>query len=73
MAAMREALRSALTTSAPGFAAVTAALTGKGKFIVSNVQLIDRGYEKLEERLRLLGADVEKEIGLSMAFLFILR
>jgi UDP-N-acetylglucosamine 1-carboxyvinyltransferase len=44
-----------------GFAVVVAALIGKGKFTVSNIQLIDRGYEKLEERLRALGANIERK------------
>ncbi len=43
-----------------GFAVVLAALVGKGKFKVNNVHLIDRGYEKLEERLRGLGARIER-------------
>ncbi len=43
-----------------GFAVVMAALCGKGKFIVDNVQLIDRGYEKLEKRLQALGAKIER-------------
>ncbi len=43
-----------------GFAVVMAALTGTGKFTVNNVHLIDRGYEKLEERLRELGANVQR-------------
>jgi len=40
-----------------GFAVVLAALIGEGKFVVNNVHLIDRGYEKLEERLQSLGVD----------------
>lgn len=43
-----------------GFAIVLAALIGKGKFTVTNVHLIDRGYEKLEERLSAIGAKVER-------------
>lgn len=43
-----------------GFAMVLTALIGRGKFTVTNVQLIDRGYEKLEERLRALGAKIER-------------
>ena len=43
-----------------GFAVVMAALTATGKFTVNNVHLIDRGYEKLEERLRELGASVQR-------------
>jgi UDP-N-acetylglucosamine 1-carboxyvinyltransferase len=44
-----------------GFAVTMAALIGKGKFTVSNVHLIDRGYERLEERLRVLGASIERK------------
>jgi UDP-N-acetylglucosamine 1-carboxyvinyltransferase len=44
-----------------GFAVVMAALVGKGAFIVNNVHLIDRGYEKLEERLQALGADIQRK------------
>ncbi len=43
-----------------GFAVVLAALCGEGRFVVNNAHLIDRGYECLEERLRDLGADVER-------------
>lgn len=43
-----------------GFAIVLAALIGKGTFIVHNVHLIDRGYERLEERLTNLGAEVKR-------------
>ncbi|MEK7641608.1 MAG: UDP-N-acetylglucosamine 1-carboxyvinyltransferase [Patescibacteria group bacterium] len=43
-----------------GFAVVLAALIGEGKFTINNVHLIDRGYERLEERLRALGADIER-------------
>lgn len=43
-----------------GFAVVMAALVGTGKFTVNNVHLIDRGYEKLEERLKTLGANVKR-------------
>ena len=43
-----------------GFAVVMAALVGKGTFTINNIHLIDRGYEKLEERLRAIGADVRR-------------
>lgn len=43
-----------------GFAIVVAALVAKGKFIVRNAHLVDRGYEKLEERLKVLGAKIER-------------
>lgn len=44
-----------------GFAVVMAALVAKGESIVNNVHLIDRGYEKLEERLSALGASIVRK------------
>lgn len=46
-----------------GFAIVLAALIGTGTFRVTNVHLIDRGYERLEETLTALGAHVERVKG----------
>ena len=43
-----------------GFAIVLAALCGTGEFTVNNIHLIDRGYEKLEERLTALGANIQR-------------
>ena len=43
-----------------GFAVVLAALIGKGTFTIHNIHLIDRGYEKLEERLSKLGVDIKR-------------
>lgn len=43
-----------------GFAVVMAALCGSGTFTVSNVHLIDRGYERLEQQLAALGASVQR-------------
>jgi UDP-N-acetylglucosamine 1-carboxyvinyltransferase len=43
-----------------GFAIVLAALIGKGKFIVNNIRLIDRGYEDLEKKLQALGANIKR-------------
>jgi UDP-N-acetylglucosamine 1-carboxyvinyltransferase len=43
-----------------GFAVVMAALVGKGQFTITNINLIDRGYEKLEERLQSLGAKITR-------------
>ena len=43
-----------------GFAIVLAALVGKGKFIINNIHLIDRGYENLEGRLRDIGANISR-------------
>lgn len=45
-----------------GFAVVMAALVGTGTSTVTNVHLIDRGYEKLEERLKALGANIERKV-----------
>ena len=44
-----------------GMGLVVAALCAKGRSIVENAQLIDRGYERIDERLRELGADIERE------------
>jgi len=47
-----------------GAALILAALAAKGKSIIDNVYQIDRGYERLEERLQKLGAKIErKQIG----------
>ncbi len=43
-----------------GFAVVTALLVAEGDSTISNVRLIDRGYERLEEQLHKLGADVKR-------------
>ncbi|HOZ53071.1 MAG TPA: UDP-N-acetylglucosamine 1-carboxyvinyltransferase [bacterium] len=41
-----------------GIALVIAALIAKGDTEIDNIYQIDRGYEKLDERLRRLGADI---------------
>jgi len=41
-----------------GMAMVIAALTAKGETTIHNVVQIDRGYERLEERLSAVGADI---------------
>lgn len=43
-----------------GFAIVMAALLGKGTFTVHNIHLVDRGYERLEEKLTKLGASIKR-------------
>ena len=43
-----------------GATLVLAALTAPGESIVHGVEQVDRGYEKIEERLRLLGAKIER-------------
>jgi UDP-N-acetylglucosamine 1-carboxyvinyltransferase len=37
-----------------------AALVAEGKSTIQNAQQIDRGYERIEERLRALGASIER-------------
>jgi UDP-N-acetylglucosamine 1-carboxyvinyltransferase len=44
-----------------GAAMAIAGLIAHGETVVSNVQYIDRGYEKFDEKLRLLGADIVRE------------
>jgi len=43
-----------------GMALVGAALCAKGQSIIRNVEQIDRGYERVEEKLRSLGARIER-------------
>jgi len=43
-----------------GMAYLIAALCAKGKSTINNVYQIDRGYEKIEERLRKIGADIHR-------------
>jgi UDP-N-acetylglucosamine 1-carboxyvinyltransferase len=43
-----------------GIALVMAAIIAKGKTKIENIYQIDRGYEKIEERLRKLGADIKR-------------
>ena len=43
-----------------GLAFVMAALIAKGESIVKNIYQIDRGYEKIEERLQKLGASIQR-------------
>jgi UDP-N-acetylglucosamine 1-carboxyvinyltransferase len=43
-----------------GMALVLAALAAKGPSTIRNIGQIDRGYEKVEEKLRLLGANIQR-------------
>lgn len=47
-----------------GAALLLAALNAEGQTIVSNIQHIERGYEKIEEKLRALGAQISRRTGL---------
>jgi len=44
-----------------GMALVLAALAAEGRSVIRNVGLIDRGYERIDEKLRALGARIERE------------
>ena len=43
-----------------GISLLIAALSAKGTSIIHNIEQIDRGYENIDERLRLLGASIER-------------
>jgi UDP-N-acetylglucosamine 1-carboxyvinyltransferase len=43
-----------------GACLVVAGLTAKGKTTIENIFQIDRGYERIEERLQKLGADIKR-------------
>ncbi len=44
-----------------GFAYIMAALIAKGESIITGTEFLSRGYEGLAEKLRFLGADIEKQ------------
>ena len=57
-------LRSQLITSPDiraGMALIIAALCAKGTTTIEQAEMIDRGYERVEARLRALGADISRE------------
>lgn len=43
-----------------GAALIIAGLIAKGKTIINNIYQVDRGYERIEERLQQLGADIKR-------------
>jgi len=43
-----------------GVALLIAALSAKGKSIIHNIEQIDRGYQKIDQRLRQLGAQIRR-------------
>ena len=43
-----------------GIALLIAALSAKGTSVINNIEQIDRGYEKIDIRLRSLGARIER-------------
>jgi len=44
-----------------GMALVLAALSAQGKSVIRNIGQIDRGYEKVDEKLKTLGAHIQRE------------
>lgn len=43
-----------------GVALLIAALSAEGKSIIQNIEQIDRGYQNIDERLRMLGAEIRR-------------
>ena len=46
-----------------GMALILAALAAKGTSVIRNISQVDRGYERVDEKLRLLGAKIERVRG----------
>jgi UDP-N-acetylglucosamine 1-carboxyvinyltransferase len=44
-----------------GMALILAALSAKGRSEVNNAQIVDRGYERIDDKLRALGAAIVRE------------
>ena len=44
-----------------GMALLIAALGAQGTSRIQNIRQIERGYERIDERLRALGAQIERE------------
>jgi UDP-N-acetylglucosamine 1-carboxyvinyltransferase len=45
-----------------GMAVLLAALCAEGRTEIGNISQIDRGYERIDERLRELGAQIERVV-----------
>lgn len=43
-----------------GATLIIAALAAKGESVINEAEIIDRGYEKIDERLRAIGADIKR-------------
>ncbi len=43
-----------------GLAYILASVVAKGRSVINNVHYIDRGYERIEERLKAVGVDIER-------------
>lgn len=46
-----------------GMSMILAALCAKGTSVIRNIEMVERGYEKIEERFKALGADIKKTEG----------
>ena len=51
-----------MTDIRAGMAHVIAALVAEGESMISGIEHIDRGYEKIDERLKQLGADIKRVV-----------
>jgi UDP-N-acetylglucosamine 1-carboxyvinyltransferase len=53
-----------ITMSSPdiraGVALLIAALSAEGKSVIQNIEQIDRGYQHIDDRLKMLGADIKR-------------
>jgi UDP-N-acetylglucosamine 1-carboxyvinyltransferase len=60
----REQSLRGITMSSPdiraGVALLIAALSAEGKSIIQNIEQIDRGYQQIDTRLNLLGAEINR-------------
>lgn len=60
----REQRLRGITMSSPdiraGVALLIAALSAEGRSIIQNIEQIDRGYQQIDQRLRLLGAQIDR-------------
>ncbi|MEI8096746.1 MAG: hypothetical protein WCG73_01420 [Candidatus Moraniibacteriota bacterium] len=43
-----------------GAALIIAALCAKGKTVIEDIYQVDRGYERIEERLQKIGAKIKR-------------
>ena len=59
----RQQLKSTIMSSPDiraGISLLIAALSAKGTSIIHNIEQIDRGYEKIDERLKSIGAKITR-------------
>ncbi|HLO81588.1 MAG TPA: UDP-N-acetylglucosamine 1-carboxyvinyltransferase [Chitinophagaceae bacterium] len=60
----REQKLRGITMSSPdiraGVSLLIAALSAEGKSVIQNIEQIDRGYQRIDERLKALGADITR-------------